>query len=261
EESGASIRCLSSSVMKLHCNEYAPFLGPEYNTIDQYCATEVDPMYREADQLPIVSLSRFLQFPVEIVYIDQSPESQSPGSVNYNQRLKRSGEWPLSDAPACMATKRGFPRKEPVREEMVRNKTLDEMENVQATYERNNRWGAKLKKSPFTKDLVAQLEQAQRLAEEREMEEKREARERYVRHRDARNLIFKRAVADGDRLEMLRREKRVLLENERRLAAMCDVEKTNAKALRIHEERQQKEIERQQRLLQKKISAVMDGKH
>ncbi|KAF4756756.1 OTU domain, ubiquitin aldehyde binding [Perkinsus olseni] len=69
------LRCLSSSVMKLHCDEYAPFLGPEYNTIDQYCATEVDPMYREADQLPIVSLSRFLQFPVEIVYIDQSPES------------------------------------------------------------------------------------------------------------------------------------------------------------------------------------------
>ncbi|KAF4670889.1 OTU domain, ubiquitin aldehyde binding [Perkinsus olseni] len=69
------LRCLSSSVMKLHCDEYAPFLGPEYNTIDQYCATEVDPMYREADQLPIVSLSRFLQFPVEIVYIDQSPET------------------------------------------------------------------------------------------------------------------------------------------------------------------------------------------
>ncbi|EER19517.1 Ubiquitin thioesterase protein OTUB1, putative [Perkinsus marinus ATCC 50983] len=69
------LRCLSSSVLKLHREEYAPFLSPEYPTIDQYCATEVDPMYREADQLPIVALSRFLQFPVEIVYIDQSPET------------------------------------------------------------------------------------------------------------------------------------------------------------------------------------------
>lgn len=52
-------RCLSSSVLKLHREEYAPFLSPEYPTIDQYCATEVDPMYREADQLPIVALSRY----------------------------------------------------------------------------------------------------------------------------------------------------------------------------------------------------------
>ncbi|KAF4666822.1 OTU domain, ubiquitin aldehyde binding [Perkinsus chesapeaki] len=52
------LRCLASSVLKLHASEYSPFLETGYATIDQYTATEVDPMYKEADQLPIVSLSR-----------------------------------------------------------------------------------------------------------------------------------------------------------------------------------------------------------
>ncbi|KAF4666823.1 hypothetical protein FOL47_003896 [Perkinsus chesapeaki] len=151
-------------------------------------------------------------------------------------------------------------QRDAVKESIIRNKTLDEMETIQAAWDRNSRWNDKLKRSPFAKDLVLQLERAQQLAEEKELAEKQEARERYIRHRDAHNLIFKRAVADSDHLEMLRREKRILLENEKKLAAMCDVEKTNARAIQIHRDRQQKEIERQQRLLQKRISAVMDAR-
>ncbi|EER19520.1 hypothetical protein Pmar_PMAR012501 [Perkinsus marinus ATCC 50983] len=141
-----------------------------------------------------------------------------------------------------------------VKEEMLRHRTLDLMESAQATHERNTRWGDKLRASPFATNLVMQLEHAQHLAEERELADKREAREEYIRHRDKRNMMFKKAVADSDLVCMLRREKRLLLENERRLAAACTVERTNAKVEQILEERQQKETEMQERLLRRTIS-------
>ncbi|EER19518.1 hypothetical protein Pmar_PMAR012499 [Perkinsus marinus ATCC 50983] len=141
-----------------------------------------------------------------------------------------------------------------VKEEMLRHRTLDLMESAQATHERNTRWGDKLRASPFATNLVMQLEHAQHLAEERELADKREAREEYIRHRDKRNMMFKKAVADSDLVCMLRREKRLLLENERRLAAACTVERTNAKVDQILEERRQKEIEMQERLLRRTIS-------
>merc|ERR1719454_2846724 len=94
--------------------------------------------------------------------------------------------------------------------------------------ERDERWIRKLQKSPFAVDMVAEN---QRIDEENRIRDNVEQRRQKLmarRNREAHNAIFKRATAEMDELDTLRSEKRMLLENEKQLKALCDVEKSNA---------------------------------
>merc|ERR1719263_1519008 len=104
----------------------------------------------------------------------------------------------------------------------------------------------KLQRSPFAVALVAEN---QRIDEENRVRmnvEQRRQRLMSRRNREAHNAIFKRATAETDELDQLRSEKRMLLENERQLKALRDVEKSNARTAQILQERRRLKLQRQQ---------------
>merc|ERR1711948_193092 len=79
--------------------------------------------------------------------------------------------------------------------------------------------------------------------------EQRRQRLMAQRNREAHNSIFKRATAESDELDQLRREKKLLLENERQLKALRDVERSNARTAQILAERRRRQIEKDQQTM------------
>lgn len=87
----ALLRCCCGSFIKQHSEEFEAFLPQEYSSCWEFVKNEVDPMFRECDNIQIVALSRALQVPLTIVYLDQSegeasrhmfgPEDRSGGEV------------------------------------------------------------------------------------------------------------------------------------------------------------------------------------
>merc|ERR1712003_459576 len=111
-----------------------------------------------------------------------------------------------------------------------------------AQRDRDERWSRKLQRSPFAVDLVAEN---QRIDEENRVQrtvEQRRQRLMAQRNREAHNSIFKRATAESDELDQLRTEKRLLLENERQLKALRDVERSNARTAQILQQRRTQQM-------------------
>lgn len=153
-----------------------------------------------------------------------------------------------------------FAQRDAVKEEMLKNRTayLGEMSNSRR--ERDERWTRKLQRSPFAVDLVAEN---QRIDEENRVRDHVELRKQKLmkaRSREAHNAIFKRAVAESDELDLLRQEKRMLLENEKELKALRDVEKSNARTAQILQERRRAQLDKQQKRLEDmKLREAVEG--
>merc|ERR1719183_1570590 len=130
-----------------------------------------------------------------------------------------------------------FAQRDAVKNEMRRERIQHQQALVASQCERDERWTRKLQRSPFAVDLVAEN---QRIDEENRVREHVEKRRQGLmarRNREAHNAIFKRATAEMDELDQLRAEKRMLLENEKQLKALRDVEKSNARTAQILQER------------------------
>eukprot|EP00746_Dinoflagellata_sp_MGD_P165635 gnl/MRDRNA2_/MRDRNA2_95022_c0_seq1.p1 gnl/MRDRNA2_/MRDRNA2_95022_c0~~gnl/MRDRNA2_/MRDRNA2_95022_c0_seq1.p1 ORF type:complete len:276 (+),score=70.89 gnl/MRDRNA2_/MRDRNA2_95022_c0_seq1:94-921(+) len=143
-----------------------------------------------------------------------------------------------------------FAQRDAVKEDMMklRSQYLGEMSNSRR--ERDERWTRKLQRSPFAVDLVAEN---QRIDEENRVRDHVELRKQKLmkqRSREAHNAIFKRAVAESDELDLLRQEKRMLLEHEKELKALRDVEKSNARTAQILQERRRAQLEKQQKKIE-----------
>merc|ERR1711964_320585 len=110
----------------------------------------------------------------------------------------------------------------------------------------DERWVRRLQKSPFAVDLVAENQRIDEENRVRDHVEQRRQRLMARRNREAHNAIFKRATAEMDELDQLRAEKRMLLENERQLKALRDVEKSNARTAQILQERRRQQLQKQQ---------------
>jgi hypothetical protein len=102
------------------------------------------------------------------------------------------------------------------------------------------------KRSPFLVDLVAENE---RIDEEFQVRKKVQIRKQRIltkkREEDKNNIIL-RALQEANEIELLRREKRHILEEEKRLKAMIEIEKLNAqrKDDRIRAERAERKRKR-----------------
>ena len=89
----AFMRCCCGAYLRANADQYAGFLPEEYASVDAFIRGEVDPMYKDCDQLQIVALSKALEVPLRIVYLDQSvgepaihrfgPEEGTPVVVLY----------------------------------------------------------------------------------------------------------------------------------------------------------------------------------
>jgi hypothetical protein len=93
--------------------------------------------------------------------------------------------------------------------------------------ERLQVWERKTRSSPFAVDLVAESE---RIIEENQIraDEEEEMRRRILNRRNkAKNDIILKALSEFSDLEVLRREKRAILEEEQRLKALLAIEKTS----------------------------------
>lgn len=130
-----------------------------------------------------------------------------------------------------------------VRDEMMREKRVFEELVSRTRRDRHERWTNKTQRSPFNVDLLAQHQRLDEESRVREQLESRKARLASRRDREAHNAIFKRAIQSSDELDLLRKEKRLLLENEKRLKAMRDLEKSNARTEQILQQRRQKVLE------------------
>merc|ERR1719156_366802 len=119
-----------------------------------------------------------------------------------------------------------------------------------ARRERNERWTRKLQRSPFVVDLVAENQRIDEENRVRDHVEQRKQKLMKARSREAHNAIFQKAVAESDELDLLRQEKRMLLENEKELKALRDVEKSNARTAQILQERRRAQLEKQQKRIE-----------
>merc|ERR1719378_1654382 len=122
--------------------------------------------------------------------------------------------------------------------------------------DRDERWSRKLQKSPFAVDLVAENQRIDEENRVRDHVEQRRQRLMARRNREAHNAIFKRATAEMDELDQLRAEKRMLLENERQLKALRDVEKSNARTAQILQTRRQQQFKKQQAQLMQVVNSA-----
>ncbi|CEG49666.1 uncharacterized protein PHALS_07418 [Plasmopara halstedii] len=90
------------------------------------------------------------------------------------------------------------------------------------------KWTQKTARSPFHVNLVADNE---RLDEEHRVnmiERARRARELERRAKEAKSEVILKALTETSDLDLLRREKRAIIDEEKRLKALLDLEKTNS---------------------------------
>eukprot|EP00948_MAST-09A_sp_MAST-9A-sp1_P001385 g1385.t1 len=116
-----------------------------------------------------------------------------------------------------------------VKKRYLANRQREIRKTTRAAERRRRNWEKKLASSPFCVDLVAENE---RIDEENRirirMEERRKKKLRR-RKEKVKNQILLKALAEASDLEQLRKEKRMIQEEERRLKALRDLEKTNGK--------------------------------
>jgi len=138
-----------------------------------------------------------------------------------------------------------FAQRDVVKHEMRRERQLylDELNGSQR--DRDERWSRKLQRSPFAVDLLAEN---QRIDEEHRVQrtiETRRQRKQEKKNRHFQDHILQRATNTNAEIEELRAQKRQLLENEKQLRALRDVERSNARTALILEDRHRRQVERE----------------
>jgi hypothetical protein len=91
-------------------------------------------------------------------------------------------------------------------------------------------WQAKMKRSPFMVDLLAENERIDEDNKVRVREESRREKSLGKQKNAVKNEIVLKAIAETSDLDALRREKRAIQMEEKRLKALLDLEKTNGHA-------------------------------
>ncbi|ORX89015.1 cysteine proteinase [Basidiobolus meristosporus CBS 931.73] len=69
-------RFITSAYLKLHAEEYLPFIDYA-GSMDQFCSHYVEAMGMESDQIHIIALTKVLDTPVQVVYLDGSNNTDS----------------------------------------------------------------------------------------------------------------------------------------------------------------------------------------
>jgi len=147
-----------------------------------------------------------------------------------------------------------FAERDAVKSDMRRERQMHNDKLIASQRDRDERWTRKLQRSPFAVDLVAENQRVDEENRVRDHVEQRRQRLMARRNREAHNAIFKRATAEMDELDQLRAEKRMLLENERQLKALRDVEKSNARTAQILQERRKQQLQKQQAQLMQVVN-------
>ncbi len=114
-----------------------------------------------------------------------------------------------------------------------------------------------IRKSPFSVDLVAENERIDEENKVRLRQQLKRQKAAEKRRQDAKNEIILRALREANELDDLRRERRLILEEEKRLKALCDIERTKAhrkedRIAAVRAERRRKVAKNKHRLVENK---------
>eukprot|EP00613_Pedinella_sp_CCMP2098_P000888 CAMPEP_0171624180 /NCGR_PEP_ID=MMETSP0990-20121206/18451_1 /TAXON_ID=483369 /ORGANISM="non described non described, Strain CCMP2098" /LENGTH=255 /DNA_ID=CAMNT_0012190651 /DNA_START=46 /DNA_END=813 /DNA_ORIENTATION=- len=157
--------------------------------------------------------------------LDMQSMGLSPDDLNPSGPL--SSRRALARAQSAQIMAKKFIQRDRIKEQLkseeMRLSTQKKMEQKR----QEHKWQRKMASSPFTVNLVADSE---RLEEEHTVRMEDEIRRRALvesKTRAAKQDIILRALQEESDLEALRREKRAIMEEERRLKALLDLEKTN----------------------------------
>jgi len=77
------LRCITGGYMKTNVNDFEPFLVT-HQSVAEFCLTDVDPLYKEADQLQITALSGYFKVPLIIYYLDNNSSNNNSNTNNSN---------------------------------------------------------------------------------------------------------------------------------------------------------------------------------
>ncbi|KAI7882106.1 peptidase C65 Otubain-domain-containing protein [Mucor mucedo] len=69
-------RFIASAYLRIHDAEYEPFLIDEMISIQEFCSMHVEAFGRESDHLQIIALSKALEVPIQVVYLDGGSNDQ-----------------------------------------------------------------------------------------------------------------------------------------------------------------------------------------
>lgn len=69
-------RFIASAYLRINSAEYEPFLIDEMISIDEFCSMHVEAFGRESDHLQIIALSKALDVPIQVVYLDGGVDDQ-----------------------------------------------------------------------------------------------------------------------------------------------------------------------------------------
>eukprot|EP00441_Pelagodinium_beii_P041474 CAMPEP_0197648128 /NCGR_PEP_ID=MMETSP1338-20131121/27570_1 /TAXON_ID=43686 ORGANISM="Pelagodinium beii, Strain RCC1491" /NCGR_SAMPLE_ID=MMETSP1338 /ASSEMBLY_ACC=CAM_ASM_000754 /LENGTH=192 /DNA_ID=CAMNT_0043222071 /DNA_START=55 /DNA_END=633 /DNA_ORIENTATION=+ len=142
----------------------------------------------------------------------------------------------------------------------VKEAFLQEHSDFRRTYldtmaERTQRWTAKTQESPFHLDLWDEDERKYHANMQMNVVAQRKQKLAEIRQREAYDTIQRKATSERDELSELRTERRILVENMKNLKAIHDVNKSNTRAAKVIEERNKKELDRQQAQLERAMSS------
>jgi hypothetical protein len=208
-----------------------------------------------------------------IVRASSSRDSYSDGepygfsdSNNYPEYMGDGGDFGYGDEEddgtmdRFVATRRESARimsKRFMERNEVKAKIMREREKVHRRLQRSkkkkeNQWRRKMERSPFMVDLIAENERIDEENKVRLEEDSRRERMLHRRKEKIKNEIVLKALSEVSDLDALRREKRLIADEEKRLKALLIMEKANAHTkgdlmAAQRAERQRKQVQAQYR--------------
>lgn len=134
----------------------------------------------------------------------------------------------MSYSESAEITSKKYMERDQVKLAMEQEERAKRLNKIRNRRQHIEKWQQKTSKSPFQVNLVADSERLDEEHRLRMMENTRRARELEKRTREAKNEVILKALTETSDLELLRREKRAIIDEEKRLKALMDLEKTNS---------------------------------
>lgn len=143
--------------------------------------------------------------------------------------MRRDGPKALARARAAEVLAKKFARRDRVKAKILEDQESCRLRARQSRDEQRRRWKQRTQHSPFLVDLVAEQE---RLDEENKVRVDAEHRQQRLLEKQRLALqqqVIVRALREESELDALRREKRAIVEEERRLKALLDLDKVQTR--------------------------------
>ncbi|KAJ1461274.1 hypothetical protein M885DRAFT_507163 [Pelagophyceae sp. CCMP2097] len=152
-------------------------------------------------------------------------EFASLGVSQADKRMLTDGPGALARARAAQIMSRKFADRDRVKQRLLEDQEMARARAMAAKAADRKRWKQKTSHSPFLVDLVAENERLDEENKVRLNEENAQSRMLDRQRLALKQQVIVRALREESDLDALRREKRAIVEEERRLKALLDLEK------------------------------------